>query len=163
MWIPARQRWPNTSPPREPLRPVFHIDAGLLFIMFTPQNKHASQLCTHQADASDTGLGHRTLAHLGGLLPEEEIQLVVISLRAVGDEVYVDESRVCGEKRWWCLGGGWLWENIWLESFINCQHFLFITCWGKHMQTPESFHLSFTFGLYWKILLHKAGWVSFRG
>ena len=59
-----------------------------------------SSLRTHQADASDARLGHGTLAHLGGLLPEEEIQLVVVSLRAVGDEVHVDERRVCGEKRW---------------------------------------------------------------
>lgn len=70
-----------------------------LLIMFTPTQTRLS-LCTHQADASYAGLGHRTLAHLRGLLPEEEIQLVVISLRAVGDEVYVDESGVCGEKRW---------------------------------------------------------------
>lgn len=58
-------------------------------------------LCTHQADASYARLGHRTMAHLRGLLPEEEIQLVVISLCAVGNELYVDESGVCGEKRWW--------------------------------------------------------------
>lgn len=55
---------------------------------------------THQADTSDTGLGHRSLAHLRGLLSEEEIQLVIISLGTIRDEVYVDKSGVCGEKKW---------------------------------------------------------------
>lgn len=67
--------------------------------MFTSQNKRAP-LCTHQADAPNTGLGHRTLAHLRGLLPEEEIQLVIVSLCAVWDEFHVDECGVCGEERW---------------------------------------------------------------
>lgn len=57
MWIPAHQRWPNTSSAPVNIRtqwvtrlgslqPVLHIDAGFLFIMFTPQNKHASH-CVH--------------------------------------------------------------------------------------------------------------------
>ena len=111
MWIPARQRWPNTSPAAvniqtqwvtrlRRLQPGFHIDAGFsLYYVYTLRQTRSS-LFTHQADASYTGLGHGTLAHLGRLLPEEEIQLVVISLCAVGDEVYTDESGVCGERRW---------------------------------------------------------------
>lgn len=59
-----------------------------------------SSVYTHQADTSDTGLGHRSLAHLRGLLTEEEIQLVIISLGTIRDEVYVDKSGVCGEKKW---------------------------------------------------------------
>lgn len=57
MWIPAHQRWPNTSSVPVniqtqrvtrlgTLQPVFHIDAGFLFIMFTKQNKHSSH-CVH--------------------------------------------------------------------------------------------------------------------
>lgn len=57
-------------------------------------------MCTHQADASDAALGDGALAHLRRLLPEEEIQLVVVPLGAVGDEVHVDERGVCGR------GGG---------------------------------------------------------
>lgn len=53
-------------------------------------------MCTHQADASDAALGDGALAHLRRLLPEEEIQLVVVPLGAVRDEVDVDEGGVCG-------------------------------------------------------------------
>lgn len=110
-WIPACQRWPNTSSapaniqtqwvtrPRS-RQAVFHINTTFSFGYVYATKQTRLSACTHQADASYTGLGHRTLAHLRGLLPEEEIQLVVISLCAVGDEVYVDESGVCGEKRW---------------------------------------------------------------
>ena len=49
---------------------------------------------THQADAADPGLGHGALAHVGRLLPEEEVQLVVVLFRAVWDEVCVDEGGV---------------------------------------------------------------------
>lgn len=96
-------------------------------------------MCTHQADASDTALGDGALAHLRRLLPEEEIQLVVVPLGAVRDEVHVDEGGVCGGGR----GGGkrirqdderlfqssedlHLWEHLAKTSFKNCQHFLFI-------------------------------------
>lgn len=53
---------------------------------------------THQADPSDPGLGHGTLAHLGGFLPEEEVKLIVVLLAAVGDEVSVDERGVWAEE-----------------------------------------------------------------
>lgn len=55
-------------------------------------------MCTHQADASDTALGDGALAHLRRLLPEKEIQLIVVPLCAVGDEVHVDERGVCGVR-----------------------------------------------------------------
>lgn len=111
MWIPACQRWPNSgSAPANiqtrwvtrlgSLRVVFHITTSFLFRRVYTARQTRLSVCTHQADASYAGLGDRTLAHLRGLLPEEEIQLVVISLGAVWDEVYVDERRVCGEKRW---------------------------------------------------------------
>lgn len=51
----------------------------------------------HQADPADPGLGHGTLAHLGGLLSEEEVELVIVLLAAVWDEVCVDECGICGE------------------------------------------------------------------
>lgn len=51
-------------------------------------------MCTHQADASNAGLGHGTLTHVGGFLPEEEIQLVVVPLCAVRDEVHVNEGGI---------------------------------------------------------------------
>lgn len=49
---------------------------------------------THQADPPDSGLAHGTLPHLGGLLTEEEVELVVVLLGAVRDEVCVDECRI---------------------------------------------------------------------
>lgn len=51
-------------------------------------------VATHQADAPYPGLGHGTLAHLRGFLPEEEVELVVVLFSAVWDEVGVDERRV---------------------------------------------------------------------
>lgn len=107
MWIPAHQRWPNTSsaPVNTEtqratrlgrLRPVSHTDAGFSFHYVYKAKQTLLSLRTHQADASDAGLGHGTLAHLRRLLPEEEIQLVVVPLGAVGDEVHVDEGGVCG-------------------------------------------------------------------
>lgn len=55
-------------------------------------------MITHQADPPYPGLGHGTLAHLGGFLAEEEVELVIILLRAVWDEVCVDECGVCGRE-----------------------------------------------------------------
>lgn len=54
---------------------------------------------THQADPADAGLGHGTLAHLGGLLSEEEVELVIVLLATVWDEVCVDECGICGGER----------------------------------------------------------------
>lgn len=93
--------------------------------VYTAKQTHRS-LCTHQADASNTWLGHRTLAHLWGLLPEEEIQLVVISLGAVRDEVYVDESGIWGQKMW---RRKMKQKKHLVGISINYQHFLFIICW----------------------------------
>lgn len=54
---------------------------------------------THQADPPYPGLGHGTLAHLRGFLPEEEVQLVIILFSAVWDEVCVDECGIYEEER----------------------------------------------------------------
>lgn len=60
---------------------------------------------THQADPPYPGLGHGTLAHLGGLLPEEEVEFVIILFSAVWDEVRVDKRGICEEG----VGvGGWV-------------------------------------------------------
>lgn len=56
-------------------------------------------MITHQADPPYPGLGHGTLAHLGGLLPEEEVEFVIILFGAVWDEVCVDKRGVCEEER----------------------------------------------------------------
>lgn len=72
------------------------MDAGFPRAVSGPKQTHGRARRTHQADASDAGLGDGTLAHLRGRLPEEEIQLVVIPFRTVGDEVDMDESGICG-------------------------------------------------------------------
>lgn len=174
MWIPARQRWPNTqaqwvtrlggTPACFSYRRRFSFH-----YVYIPKQTHSS-LCTHQADASYTGLGHRTLAHLRGLFPEEEVQLVVISLRAVGDEVHVDESGICGEKRWWDGGKdiGKHLAEIKHKRYVSISFFLL-----KNRQTPLSSHFSYMYtfgtrsGLYvWKVFmlnLHESHYVSFTG
>lgn len=43
----------------------------------------------YHADAADTSLGFRTLAHLGRLLAKEKVKLVVVFLVAVRDEVHM--------------------------------------------------------------------------
>lgn len=76
---------------------LFFLAARFLLPLCLRQRvKHVPAVRTHQADASDTALGDGALAHLRQLLPEEEIQLVVVPLGAVGDEVHVDERGVCG-------------------------------------------------------------------
>lgn len=47
-----------------------------------------------------------------------------------------------------CLRGGWICENIWRKSFINSQHFLFITCWGilNNCKHQNLFIFCYTFG-----------------
>lgn len=53
---------------------------------------------THQTDPPYPGLGHGTLAHLGGFLSEEEVELVIILFGAVWDEVCVDKCGICEEQ-----------------------------------------------------------------
>lgn len=77
------------------LRSVFVLgQVFFLLNVYTPKQIHFLQ-CTHQADAPNTRLCHRTLAHLGRLLAEEEIQLVVVPFGTVRDEVHVDKCGVC--------------------------------------------------------------------
>lgn len=107
MWIPARQRWPNTGsdsvgePPRGCFSSLsFFLTARFLLpLCLRQRGTHVLAVCTHQTDAADTALGDGALAHFRRLLPEEEIQLVVVPLGAVGDEVHVDERGV------WRRGG----------------------------------------------------------
>lgn len=73
--------------------------AALFFFLRSHRKLTSFSAFTHQADASDAGLAHGALTHLRRLLPEEEIQLVIVPLRAVGNEVHVDERGVCGERR----------------------------------------------------------------
>lgn len=58
-------------------------------------------MITHQADPPYPGLGHGTLAHLGGLFPEEEVEFVIILFGAVWDEVCMDKRGIC-EKEGGC-------------------------------------------------------------
>lgn len=51
----------------------------------------------YQADAPDARVHGRALRRLRRPLAEEEVELVVVVLGAVGDELGVDEGRVC---RW---------------------------------------------------------------
>lgn len=46
---------------------------------------------TYEADAPDAGVHGGVLRSLGGALPEEEVELVVIALRTVRDELSVNE------------------------------------------------------------------------
>lgn len=58
-----------------------------------------TEAITHQADPPYPGLRHGTLAHLRGLLAEEEVELVIIFLSTVWDEVCMDKSGIYGEER----------------------------------------------------------------
>lgn len=61
------------------------------------QNRPAGG-AAYQADAPDAGVHGGALRRLGRALAEEEVQLVVVALRAVGDELGVDERGVCGAR-----------------------------------------------------------------
>lgn len=56
-------------------------------------------MITHQADPSYPGLGHGTLAHLRGFLPEEEVELVIVLFGTVWNEVCMDECGICEAER----------------------------------------------------------------
>lgn len=49
----------------------------------------------YQANPADAPIHYRVLWHLYGPLAEEEVELVVVALRAVRDELNTDERRVC--------------------------------------------------------------------
>lgn len=61
--------------------------------------------CTHQADAPDAGIDPGAERGIRRLLPEEEVEFVIIPLAAVRDELGTDEGRVCKGTTQCCQPG----------------------------------------------------------
>lgn len=144
MWIPARQRWPNTSS-----EPHKHSNiAGVLspkssgwfsyqhkfslVFMFCPQSKQITQrLHTRQMRPIRdcvTGLWpmsedfsrkkkYSLSSFLSALSGMRRMWMKVGSVRRSGDEM-LWRRQIC--------------RNIWQNSFINYQHFLFTTNTHRH-------------------------------
>lgn len=140
MWIPAHQRWPNTSAAPinietqrvtrlRRLQPVFilmqvffslclHPKTNTLLTVYTP-----GRCVLYGTGSRDSGPSLRTSPG------RRNIACRHFSLRCRGWGVHGRKWDLWEEEMVRCVGRGRIWENIWRKSFINCKHFLFITCW----------------------------------
>lgn len=132
------------------LQPVFHIDAGFLFIMFTPKNKHTPH-CVHTRQMRPirdwvTGLWpisedfsrkkkYSLSSFLSALSGMRCTWMKVGSVGGRGGEMFRQRTNL----------GKHLAEISYKLSAFPVYHLLRDS---KHMQTPESFHFRYTLRSY---------------